>query len=65
MQQKVDRITALKTELLDEAKDVKKRADDLHAKLAANSTEENQDGTLHSKSSNSQILRIDFNWSSL
>ena len=49
MQQKVDRITALKTELLDEAKDVKKRADDLHAKLAANSIEQNQDGALNSK----------------
>jgi len=41
MQKKVERITALRTELLDEAKDVKKRADDLYAKMAANSTQEN------------------------
>ena len=49
MQKKVDRITALRKELLDEAKDLKKRSDDLHNKLAANSTYENQNGILDSK----------------
>ena len=43
MQKRVDKINALRTELLEEAKDVKKRADDLHAKITANCTEDNQD----------------------
>ena len=46
MQKKVDRITALRLELFDEAKDLKKRSDDLYAKLAANSTEKNLNGVL-------------------